>query len=185
MSADARLLGRARKGDGAAFRELVEQHQGDVYRLAMGMTGDHQRAEDLCQETFLRLHRSLSGSPSRFRGDARLSSWLHRVAVNLHIDSSRVRWLRAMVLRPEMDGLPGPGDESHSGDVALDVRAALDALSSRQRAVLVLRHYHGLKVREIASELDIAEGTVKALLHQALKRLRQALEDYGSDTRGS
>lgn len=177
MSGDAVLLDRAGTGDVAAFRELVEGHQEDVYRLALGLTGDHQGAEDLCQETFMRLHRSLT----RFRGEAKLSSWLHRVAVNLHIDGQRLKWLRGLVLSSAMDELPDRTHDRDAGDAALDLGAALQALTARQRAVLVLKHYQGLKIREIAAELDIAEGTVKALLHQALQKLRRTLVDYDAE----
>ena len=170
---DEALLDRARQGDGHAFQQLVEHYQERIYQVAYDLTGDHHSAEDLSQEAFVRLYRSLGS----FRGEAQVSSWLYRVTVNLYLDQRRLRWLRNTLLRDTMDDLPAPQDES---DVSLDLERALRVLSPRERAVFVLRQYHGLRLTDIAADLQIAEGTVKALAFRALRKLRAALADYAN-----
>ena len=168
---DETLLNAARQEDEQAFRELVARHQERIYRLASRLTGDHHAAEDLSQEAFLRLYRSLRS----LHDGTHVSSWLYRVTLNLFLDQRRLRWLRGMVLRDGMDDLPEPHTDR---DVPMDVERALKVLSSRERAVFVARQYHERRISEIAADLQIAEGTVKSLLFRAMRKLRKALADY-------
>lgn len=179
-------MGRVRSsGDPGAFSELVRRWAAPLQRLGTRLTGDAHHAEDLVQEIFVRLftHRH------RYRPDARFSTWLWRLALN-HIYSA----LRQPQLhreqpadRPDADA-PGPDlhadlpDAAPAPDEAVlrretcdAVRRALAELPQTHRVILVLRHYEGLKFREIAEVLDLPEGTVKTRLTEALHLLARPL----------
>ncbi|GAB2457032.1 RNA polymerase sigma factor SigE [Xylanimonas ulmi] len=156
---------------------IVREHSARVYRLAYRLTGNRQDAEDLTQETFLRVFRSLSGyTPGTFEG------WLHRITTNLFLDSVR----RAKRVRmdamgddagqfPDDDarGLPERGFEHAHLDN--DVQAALDRLSPEFRAAVVLCDIEGLSYEEIAVTLGVKLGTVRSRIHRARAQLRRDL----------
>ncbi len=165
------------KGDARAFGLIVRRWEGPLQGLCTRMTGDRHRAEDLTQETFARLfaHRK------RYRPEARLSTFLWRMALNLCHDE-----LRREARRGERSVTPGhaaePADPAASPEKPLvdeeraqSVRQALQQLPDHYRDVVVLRHYEGLKFREIADVLRIPEGTVKSRMSEALTRLARCL----------
>ena len=179
-TADSDLVARAAAGDGAAFHALVERHRAMVYRLAYQFAGNHHDAEDIAQDVFIKVYRSLD----RFRYDAHLTSWLYRIVMNACIDHKRrhapAGWapftedaeLR-MANTPE-EG-PGPEETAYGGQIGEVLESEIARLPPGQRLVFTMRHHEGLKLGEIADALGLAEGTVKRQLHAAVHRLRAAL----------
>ena len=177
---DSDLVFRAAAGDGAAFQTLVERHRSRVYRLAYQFAGNHHDAEDIAQDVFLKVYRSLD----RFRYDAQLTSWLYRIVMNACIDHKRrhapAGWAPfteeaelQMVNTPTEE--PGPEDQAYGGQLGEVLESEIARLPPGQRLVFTMRHHEGVKLGEIASALGRAEGTVKRQLHAAVHRLRAAL----------
>jgi RNA polymerase sigma-70 factor (ECF subfamily) len=186
LTEDHRLVEKACAGETAAFRELVERYQKQVYFLARDMTGNHQDAEDLSQDVFIKAYRSLDG----FRGDAKFSSWLYRITVNTCIDKSRKKTLKSMQLEENMDDMhitahhttgqrsPDPEKMTEASLMRLHIEKALKKLTDKERTVFVLRHYRDLKLNEIAEILEINTGTVKSTLFRAIQKLQKLLSFY-------
>jgi RNA polymerase sigma-70 factor (ECF subfamily) len=175
---DAQLIPLAAQGDRAAFQTLVERHRSMVYRVAYQFAGNHHDADDIAQEVFIKVHRSLP----RFRQDAQFTSWLYRIAMNACIDHRRRHAPRAsddddFALRNRAVGEPGPEDRAYAGELGAALQAAIDRLPPRQRLIFGMRHFEDLKLIEIARALGLAEGTVKRQLHAAVHRLRDILRD--------
>ena len=172
---ELRLIDRCRQGDQGAYRDLVERHMRDVYNLAFSFLQDHDEADDVAQETFVRAHRSLDG----FRGEAGLGTWLYRIATNLALDRLRQR------RRAEARKIPMDDDESravtHSSPdtdamgIDLHIERALHTLPTLQRAVIMLRHMDGLSTKQVSDILRCSEGTVKTHLHRGLRKMRRLL----------
>ena len=185
------LIKQAQNGDRNAFRELVERHKRNVYFLALDLSGNRQDAEDISQEVFIKAYHSLI----KFRGESKLSSWLYRITVNCFMDSRRKQQVLKTVsihndlgeeTKPETHALldehaPDPVELSQTSGLQKHIQIALNRLSPRERSVFVLRHYQELPLKEIGNMLDIAEGTVKALLFRAIKRLQKELAFYQAD----
>jgi RNA polymerase sigma-70 factor (ECF subfamily) len=180
MSADADLISRAAGGDSSAFQTLVERHRSMVYRVAYQFAGNHHDAEDIAQDVFIKVFRSLD----RFRQDAQLTSWLYRIIMNACIDHRRRSRFNAsaafgeeaelrMLNAPEET--PGPEERAYGGEIGQVLESEIGRLPKGQRLVFVMRHHQGMKLSEIAEALGLAEGTVKRQLHAAVHRLRQAL----------
>ena len=158
-----------------SWEEVVRAHSARVYRLAYRLTGNRHDAEDLTQEVFVRVFRSLSSyTPGTFEG------WLHRITTNLFLDMVRRKArIRFDALPDDAERLPGkePGpaqvyDDTHFDD---DVQAALDALPPDFRAAVVLCDLEGLSYEEIAATLGIKIGTVRSRIHRGRTQLREAL----------
>lgn len=175
--AEHELIERCRQGDETAFRELVDQFKGLVFALTARSVRDRARAEELAQDVFLKVHRGLP----YFRGDARLSTWIYRITVNV------LSKARPEVATASLDDIaPGeteprfrPGtDDRAFADLALKDRLdkAIQRLPIRYQ-VLINGHYlKGLQYDELASALDLPMGTVKTHLHRAKRQLRHLLE---------
>ena len=188
MSDEKLLIDRARTGDAAAFRQLVERSKITTYRLAYDLTGNRHDAEDLSQEAYIRAFRGL---PS-FRGDAKWSSWLHRITLNTFLDQKRTM-KDTVSYDDELDpgaerangphraGNPGPDKRAEAGVMQEHIERALSCLSPTERSVFVLRHYHDKPLREIGEALSIAEGTVKVHLFRAVRRMQKHLEFYRAE----
>jgi RNA polymerase sigma factor (sigma-70 family) len=157
------------------WEQVVRDHSARVYRLAYRLSGNAQDAEDLTQETFVRVFRSLADfSPGTFEG------WLHRITTNLFLDMVRRRArIRFDALPEDTERLPGtsPSPEQVYADTHLDpqIQAALDALSPEFRVAVVLCDIEGLTYEEIAATLGIKLGTVRSRIHRGRVQLRQAL----------
>jgi RNA polymerase sigma-70 factor (ECF subfamily) len=176
---DGELLQRARSGDQAAFRTLVERYEQVVAATVIGMLGSGPEAEDVGQETFIRFYASLN----RFREEASLKTYLTRIAINLSLNSikRRKRFLSRhvegdLVETIELDSGAGPADRAESREVREVVRHAIDRLAPKQRAVVTLRLIDGYSTRETAEILGLPEGTVLSRLSRALKKLQPQLQ---------
>jgi RNA polymerase sigma-70 factor (ECF subfamily) len=157
------------------WEQVVREHSGRVYRLAYRLSGNAQDAEDLTQETFIRVFRSLAQyQPGTFEG------WLHRITTNLFLDMVRRRQrIRFDALPEDTERLAGsaPSPEQVYADTHLDpqVQAALDALSPEFRVAVVLCDIEGLTYEEIAATLGVKLGTVRSRIHRGRVQLREAL----------
>jgi len=178
--ADSDLIARAAGGDPAAFQALVERHRSMVYRVAYQFAGNHFDAEDIAQEVFIKVYRSLD----KFRQDAQLSSWMYRIVMNACIDHRR-RMLPSGAapfgeeaehkMMNTVEDRPGPEEHAYAGELGQMLEVEIGRLPPGQRVVFVMRQHQGLKLGEIAEALGLAEGTVKRQLHAAVHRLRHAL----------
>lgn len=166
----------AGQGDMPSWAELVEQHADGVYRLAYRLTGDPHDAEDLTQETFMRVFRSLkSYRPGTFEG------WLHRITTNLFLDLARHRSAIRMEALPEdYERVPGtsrtPEQVWDDTNLDPDLDAAMANLKPEYRAVVVLCDVVGLTYEEISETLGLKMGTVRSRIHRARSELRDHLE---------
>ncbi len=180
---DAAAAGHPTVGDAGeadwvppTWDDVVRQHADRVYRLAFRLTGDAHDAEDLTQETFIRVFRSLSRfTPGTFEG------WLHRITTNLFLDMVRRRGrLRMEGLPEDTDRLPGGGPDPEQvfseAHLDPDLQGALDALAPEFRAAVVLCDVEGLSYEEIAATLGVKLGTVRSRIHRGRQALRAALE---------
>lgn len=163
-------LAKARAGDEAAYRWLLDRYRARVVRLAAHVLRRDGEAEDVAQETFLRAFRRLPD----FRGEGRFSAWLFGIAVRLCLDRRRLaRWAHevpAEAAPPLSLGLFSPPDADP--DTRLLVEALLDRLAPPMRAALVLREMEGMDYIEIAATLDVPVGTVRSRLHAARAQFR-------------
>ncbi|MHA3023517.1 sigma-70 family RNA polymerase sigma factor [Mycobacterium sp. BMJ-28] len=164
--------------EAAMMRVLYDEHAGALWRYAMRLTGDAARAEDVVQETLLRAwrHPEVTADPDR---PAR--AWLYTVARNLVIDERRSARFRNELGTPDVEQAAdraGP-DEVDSALDRLLISTALSELSEDHRAVVKRAYYQGMSTAQIATDLQIAEGTVKSRLHYAVRALRLNLQEMG------
>ena len=166
-----------------SWEDVVREHSARVYRLAYRLSGNAQDAEDLTQETFIRVFRSLAEyTPGTFEG------WLHRITTNLFLDLvRRRRRIRFDALPEDTERLPGtaPSPEQVYVDTHLDpqIQAALDALPPDFRAAVVLCDIEGLTYEEIAATLGVKLGTVRSRIHRGRSQLRKALAHRSPEAR--
>ena len=182
---DEELVARSIGGDADSFNELIHRWERPIYVLAYRQIGREEDARDVCQETFLRAYRALSG----FRGQAKFSSWLYRIALNLCRDWMRRERRTPVVQAPEdMDVLDliaarGPSESMEDlvarHDLTRAVERAMALLPDEQRTAIVLKEYHGLTFQEIADLLGCPLSTVKTRLYQGLTVLRRELARTG------
>jgi len=173
------LIQRFQGGESWAFDRLMEKHQERVYRIAFGMLGDRDSAADIVQEVFIRAFRSLK----KFRRDSSLSTWLHRITVNLSIGEIRKRKVRnhfslGGFTERLRSPIGRPSKELDRKDDRERIQKAVEKLPPRQRAIFVMRHDEDLSHVEIAGALELSEGAVRASYFQALKKLREELGDH-------
>lgn len=171
---DEELLDQARSGDQRAFRLLVERYEGKVAATVIGMLGRGPEADDVGQEVFVRLYKSLDS----FRGDSSLGTYLTRIAINQSLKAIKRRqsWSRRFLnWEPDLVADRHADDFEEDVDRASLVGRALDSLSPDHRAVTVMRLMEGYSTSETAEILDIPEGTVMSRLSRALKNLEITL----------
>ncbi len=184
-STDEELVARSRGGDLDSFNQLVLRWERPIYALAYRVIGREEDARDVAQETFLRAFRALSG----FKGEAKFSSWIYRITLNLCRD-----WIRRQRRTPVMQAPEGvdiielAGEATPSASIedliALKelgraVGQAMAALPEEQRNAIILKEYHGLTFQEIADLLECPLSTVKTRLYQGLTVLRKQLQAAG------
>jgi RNA polymerase sigma-70 factor (ECF subfamily) len=175
---DSELVKQFQAGNEQAFNELVNRHRKEVYYLALGMVGNHDDAEDLAQEAFVRAYRSLP----KFRGESGFYTWLYRITVNLCLNHLRTRRVRSFIGLEKIEAVVPSGDETDAEaelqELSAAARQAIQALPDKQRAVFILRHFQELPHAEIAKIMGREEGTIKANYFQAVRKLRQALRPH-------
>ena len=189
-TSDEQIVERALAGDAEAFGEIVKRWERRIFALAYGILGREEDARDATQETFLAAFRNLSN----FRGDAKVSSWLHRIAVNQCITRQRrakVRSETALEDETDWDGASAdgasffaPAHESPALNVegrerSLAVRRAVSALPAELREIVLMKEFEELTFQEISAALDVPLSTVKSRLYTALRQLRMRLEKHG------
>lgn len=171
---EAELVQRVAGGDRAAFRVLLEQHQRPLSAYARRMLGEADGANDVVQETFLRLWTEAA----RFDGSkARLTTWLHNIARNLCIDSFRKGSRINYSDEPGTieDDRSGPQQSRESAEQQAALRAAIAALPERQRTALLLCHYQGFSNQAAAQVLDVSVDALESLLARARRSLKKEL----------
>jgi RNA polymerase sigma-70 factor (ECF subfamily) len=187
---DAQLIDGLARGDRESFREFVELYKKKVYFLALDMVGNPADAEDVSQEVFLKVFRSFG----TFRKDAKLGSWLYRVAYNACIDHLRRRQLvpepvadavldgqaPMAAFEPSSPASPDPGRAAEAGQLQARIARALDRVSPQEKAVFLLRHYEELRLKEIADTLHLSVGSVKSYLFRAVRKLQKELGAPGA-----
>jgi RNA polymerase sigma-70 factor, ECF subfamily len=181
MMSDEELVARSRGGDLDSFNQLVLRWERPIYALAYRVIGREEDARDVAQETFLRAFRALSG----FKGQAKFSSWLYRITLNLCRDWVRKERRTPIAQTPEgvdLVELAGEGTSESIEDLVSRkqlseaVAKAMALLPEEQRTAIILKEYHGLTFQEIADLLDCPLSTVKTRLYQGLTVLRRHLQ---------
>ena len=175
---DAELLSRHLAGDRAAFGDLVRRHQDRLWAVALRTLGDREEAADALQDALLSAYRAAP----RFRGEARVGTWLHRIVVNACLDRARRRQARPTVPLPDEDRVPAAADDIGRRELALDLATALATLPVDQRAALVLVDVEGWTVEEAAGALRVPAGTVKSRCARGRAKLVKALTERNPGT---
>jgi RNA polymerase sigma-70 factor (ECF subfamily) len=182
-NSDDQIIERTLAGETEAFSLLVRRWERPIYGLSLRMLGRDEDARDVCQETFIAAFRNLR----KFRGDAKFSSWLYRIALNAchsrlrrqngtyeqSIDQEDAEGYRTEIIDGEAEVLP---DRLHRDQRAMIVRRALQALPAEMRQVIIMKEYEELTFAEIAEILQIPVSTVKSRLYTGLQQMRTRLE---------
>lgn len=181
---ETRLAKLAKQGDRGAFSDIVEIYKDKLYHLAYRMTGNRQEAEDIVQETFLRVYRSLD----RYDEALKFSTWIYRICTNLCIDRLRKRKASYSL---DADVSEGEGTDWYSmlpseeptpeGRLMLSetqrrIREAIDTLPEKYKSVVILRYMHDMSLQEIGDVLDMPVTTVKTRVHRGREFLRKKME---------
>jgi RNA polymerase sigma-70 factor, ECF subfamily len=182
---DDELVTRSRSGDTDSFNQLILRWERPIYALAYRTIGREEEARDVCQEAFLRAYRALPG----FKGEAKFSSWLYRITLNLCRD-----WIRKQRRQPvsqvpedtdidELAAASGPVESIEElvarRELSAVVEAAMAHLPEEQRTAIILKEYHGMTFQEIADMQGCPLSTVKTRLYQGLSVLRKHLDAGG------
>ena len=184
---EALLIDHLREGDETALAPLVEKYKGMVHRLAMQITKNHEDANDVMQETFIKVYQSIH----TFRQEAAFETWVYRIAVNEALNFVKRRERRResslettdesefnteTLRKAEMNN--NPEIQAEKAELRHWVTKAVNSLSLKHRIVVILHELEGLTHAEIASILNCSEGTVRSRLHYARKQLRSLLKPY-------
>jgi RNA polymerase sigma-70 factor, ECF subfamily len=182
---DEELVARSKTGDAESFNQLVRRWERPIFVLAFRTLGREEDARDVTQETFLRAFRALPG----FKGDAKFSSWLYRIALNLCRDWMRRDRRAPMVTVPEgveihelaadKQEVVSVEDLAARAELTGAVKAAMARLPEEQRTAIILKEYHGLTFQEIADVMNCPLSTAKTRLYQGLMLLRRHLAEQG------
>ncbi len=188
MQSDEELVARSRGGDLDSFNQLVLRWERPIYALAYRVIGREEDARDVAQETFLRAFRALGG----FKGQAKFSSWLYRITLNLCRDWIRRERRTPIAQAPEGIDLVELAAESASSEsieelvarreLGRAVAKAMSILPEEQRTAIILKEYHGLTFQEIADLLGCPLSTVKTRLYQGLTVVRRQLQEGGVES---
>jgi RNA polymerase sigma-70 factor (ECF subfamily) len=180
---DVEILKKCREGDESAYRELIQRYQRQVYSIALRMVRQAQDAEDLTQETFVRMFRAID----RYDPERPFGAWLFTIASRLCIDHIRRRRMKTVSIHWREPGSeeertidledhgPRPEELAVQAEEEQHTRALIDSLPPHYRIVVMLRHQQDLSYEEIAQILDLSLGTVKARIHRARALLARAI----------
>jgi RNA polymerase sigma-70 factor (ECF subfamily) len=183
---DADFIVGLKNGDQDVFKKLVEQHQVPLVRLCKGFLHDEEDARDIVQETFIEVFESIH----HFRQDARLSTWLYRIAVNKSLNLIRKKKINRLLVSLDVFSAketndveygttgPGqnlPGDKLEKNEKMKQIRKAVDSLPGNQRIVFILNKYMDLTNKEVAEVMDISLSAVESLMHRAKMNLQKKL----------
>lgn len=175
------LIHRMKEGSHEAFRELVQRHMKQAYDLAYGFAHDHDDAEDIAQEAFVRVYHSIHS----FRREAGFKTWLYRIVTNVSLDRLKQKRRKSRrqveIDHPATAELTVQLNDMQQVDLTMHIERALHELPTLQRAVIILRHMDGLSTKQVSHILRCSEGTVKTHLHRGLKKMRQLLEYVKED----
>ena len=183
---EQQLVNKAQNGDREAFQDIVDQYKKMVYFLAWDIAGNHQDAEDITQDVFIKVFRHFH----KYSADSKFSSWLYRIAVNASIDALRQRnrkkedsvedfdsvgestqpWINEKALNPE--------SQTDHTNVQHQIEKALSQLAPREKTVFVMRHYNDFPLKEIAEILHLSSGSVKSYLFRAVQKIQKELAQY-------
>ncbi len=178
------IVDRICQGNKEAFQELVERYKKKIYFLAYDILGDHHEAEDISQEVFIKVFRSLKN----FRRHSKMSSWIYQITTNSCIDALRKRKSKPKIslgdfnhisIKNNVEGgstrIQNPELSADASIMQRRIQNALYEVTPRERAVFMMRHYNDLEIKEIAEVLNVSSGTVKSMLFRALNKLRKEL----------
>ena len=181
---EKRIIERCKRGDAAAFNELVLKYEKQVYNLAFRLTGNYDDANDVASDTFVRIFNSIS----KFRGDSSFSTWLYRIVTNVYLDIRKRRNAHphlsleeyldleeGSLARQIEDTAPGLQHKAEERERSEMLQAAINELPEFQRVIIVLYHIQDLPYEEIAEILNMPLGTVKSRLNRARRALREKL----------
>lgn len=179
---DEQLVELANSDDSDAFGEIVRRWERKIFALCFGMLGREDDATDAAQETFIAAYKNLD----RFRGEAKLSSWLHRIAVNQCLTTKRRQKTRAEDFLDDEDGSQekvfvapprhSPARKAERSERLVLVRQAVGALPSELRQVIVMKEFEEMTFQQISETLELPLSTVKSRVYTALKQLKMKLE---------
>lgn len=174
--AERALIERCRSGEERAFAELVDAHKDLVHAMIWRLARDRSQADDLAQDVFLKVHRGLP----YFRGEARLSTWIYRIVINV-CSQSKTRRPREISLDEDRGGRPIEPRRDDTAFGAMELRDRLDKamakLPDQYRVLIAAHHLDGVQYEALAEALGIPLGTVKTHLHRAKRRLRELLDE--------
>jgi len=185
---DIELIERAQRGDFSSFEQLVFRYDKEVLTIAARFVRNSEDAKDIYQEVFLRVYQGLR----RFKMQSEFATWLYRITTNVCLTHRSRRKKQAHVSLDDdheeneaephaahvaVSEDPLPDQRAIDGEISGYVQEAMELLSPHQRMVFTLKHYQGLKLREIAQMMQCTEGTVKKHLFTATQRMREKLKD--------
>ena len=180
MMEELAIVDRAKRGDPAAFEELVRRYQNQVYRLALRMCGNQHDAEEVAQEAFVAAWKGLP----KFRAESKFSSWLYQLTSNAAIDflrrEKRHRGAEDIDEQLDLAAVGTPHEAAEDAELARELHAALQTLTPEHRQIFLLRQLQQLSYDEIGRALGIESGTVKSRLSRAKKQLREKLLGKGN-----
>lgn len=190
---ESTLVSLLKQGQEDAFRVLVRRYETRVFSIAYGITLDREESLDIVQEVFLKVYQNIH----TFREESRLSTWLHRITVNLCLNwkkrwKRRFRWHHQPLERDQSGNDLKSGTEAHYPDALYEKKEfqkifwdRLNELPEKTRAVFVLKEVEGLSYDEIAKTLGVRTGTVSSRLFYARKRLKESLKQYLEEEKNS
>ena len=182
-SIEEKLIKKTAKGDRDAFAELVELYKDKVYQVSYRMLGNAQEAEDVAQETFLRVYANIGNYDPSYK----FSTWIYRIATNLCIDHLRKR-KQVYSLDRELEGTdgldwhdrladqgPNPEESLLTGELQGQVQEAIESLTPKYRSIITLRYIEDLSLNEISEVLKLPVSTIKTRIHRGREALRKKL----------
>ena len=171
------LIQLAQAGDSEAFHQLVALHDEKIMTLALQLTRHRQDAEDLYQEVFLKAYKNIES----FRMESSFYTWLYRIMVNAFLNHQRKE--EKITIQESSRELPNPVESISAQpqpdtEVSERINQILMALPKQQKTVFILKHFQGLKIREISDMMNISSGTIKKYLFRAMEKMRFGLKEY-------